>query len=164
MANGNGLASVDHIVVLMLENRSFGHMLGYLYPGNVTPSGQPFEGLAGTESNPDSNGQPVAVFPIEPATANAWNIVSGTTANDIMGCYSPAALPVLSALAKGYAVRHQWFCSVPTQTLPNRAFTCSATSQGYMDPVASPSVGTISHLEQVREELQSRESPTGPAA
>jgi phospholipase C len=59
MANGNGLASVNHIVVLMLENRSFDHMLGYLYPGNVTPSGQPFEGLAGTESNPDSNGQPV---------------------------------------------------------------------------------------------------------
>ncbi len=72
MANGNGLASVNHIVVLMLENRSFDHMLGYLYPGNVTPSGQPFEGLAGTESNPDSNGQPVMVFPIEATIPNAY--------------------------------------------------------------------------------------------
>ena len=186
MANGNGLASVNHIVVLMLENRSFDHMLGYLYPGNLTPSGQPFEGLAGTESNPDSNGQPVTVFPIEATTPNAylmpgadpgegymatnsqlygsntapaagtaapcqgyvtdysytlgwetkeggWDIVTGTTENDIMGCYTPAALPVLSALAKGYAVCDQWFGSVPTETMPNRAFVCAATSQGHMD-------------------------------
>ena len=59
MTNGNGLAAVDHVVVLMLENRSFDHMLGFLYPGNVSPSGQPFDGLTGTESNPGSDGKPV---------------------------------------------------------------------------------------------------------
>ena len=38
----------------MLENRSFDHLLGYLYSdsGNVSPAGQPFEGLTGSESNP----------------------------------------------------------------------------------------------------------------
>jgi phospholipase C len=48
MAN-NQLSSIDNIVVLMLENRSFDHMLGLLYSasGNVSPSGQPFEGLTG---------------------------------------------------------------------------------------------------------------------
>jgi phospholipase C len=186
----NGLASVQHVVVLMLENRSFDHMLGFLYAGNgnVSPSGQPFEGLTGTESNPDATGQRVTVFRIEPATPNAyfmpgadpgegymaansqlfgaaqapaspaavpgmqgfvadfgytlgwqsrqggnWSIVPGTTANDIMGCFTPEALPVLSALAKGYAVCDHWFASVPTETLPNRAFACTATSQGHMD-------------------------------
>jgi phospholipase C len=187
MANGNGLASVNSVVVLMLENRSFDHMLGYLYPGNVTSAGQPFDGLAGTESNPGSNGQPVTVFQIEPTTPNAyympgadpgegymatndqlygsidapvsgltapgqgfvkdyaytlgwqskepasWPIVTGTVEGDIMGCFTPAALPVLSALATGYAVCDQWFASVPTETLPNRAFTCAGTSQGHMD-------------------------------
>ena len=179
------LSSVNHVVVLMLENRSFDHMLGYLYPGNATPAGQPFEGLAGTESNPDGSGNQVTVFPIEPSTANAyfmpgadpgegymatndqlygsdtapasgtvapmtgfvtdyaytlgwetnekWPIVSGTTASDIMGCFSPSALPVLSALARGYAVCDQWFCSAPTETLPNRAFLAAGTSQGHMD-------------------------------
>jgi phospholipase C len=29
MANGNGLASVNSVVMLMLENRSFDHMLGF---------------------------------------------------------------------------------------------------------------------------------------
>jgi phospholipase C len=72
MANGSGLAAIEHIVVLMLENRSFDHMLGFLYPGNVSPSGQPFDGLAGTESNLGSNGQPVTVFRIEPTTPNAY--------------------------------------------------------------------------------------------
>ena len=183
----NPLASVTHIVVLMLENRSFDHMLGYLYTsaGNVSPSGQPFDGLTGSETNPDASGNPVSVFPITASTPNAyfmpgadpgegyaatndqlwasdtapasgtasanqgfikdyaytlgweqnegWSILSGTTANDIMGCFTPEALPVLSALAKGYAVCDQWFASAPTETLPNRAFLLAGTSQGHMD-------------------------------
>jgi phospholipase C len=54
MPAGNGLPSIEHIVVLMLENRSFDHMLGFLYTdnGNVSPLGQPYEGLNGTESKP----------------------------------------------------------------------------------------------------------------
>jgi phospholipase C len=186
--SGNGLVSVENVVVLMLENRSFDHMLGFLYTsaGNVSPSGQPYEGLTGTESNPDSSGNPVTVVQIGPSTPNAyfmpgadpgegykatndqlygsdngsassglvascqgfvkdfgvaigwettsgWSIVPGTTASDIMGCFTPESLPVLSALAKGYAVCDHWFASVPTETLPNRAFACAATSQGHMD-------------------------------
>jgi len=62
-----------------------------------------------------------------------WSIVPGTTANDIMGMFTPQTLPVLSALATGFAVCDFWFASVPTETLPNRAFVCAATSQGHMD-------------------------------
>ncbi|MGA2355896.1 MAG: alkaline phosphatase family protein [Terriglobales bacterium] len=41
------LSKINHIVVVMLENRSFDHMLGFLYQSskNVSPLGQPFEGL-----------------------------------------------------------------------------------------------------------------------
>jgi phospholipase C len=186
-AAGTGLAAINHVVVLMLENRSFDHMLGYLYAdtGNVSPSGQHFEGLTGTESCPDSNGKPVPVFQIAPSTPNAyfmpgadpgegykatnhqlwghdappaqgstatmrgfvndfavaitretnagWTIVPGTTASDIMGCFTPQTLPVLSALAKGYAVCDHWFASIPSETMPNRAFALAGTSQGHMD-------------------------------
>src|SRR5579872_6025471 len=74
MADGTNLAAVNHVVVLMLENRSFDHMLGYLYAGsgNVSPSGQPFEGLTGTESCPDSSGNRVGVYQITPSTPNAY--------------------------------------------------------------------------------------------
>ena len=63
-AAGPGLGSIEHVVVLMLENRSFDHMLGYLYrdAGNVSPAGQPFDGLTGRESNPGSSGAAVPVF------------------------------------------------------------------------------------------------------
>ncbi len=182
----SGLGAIEHIVVLMLENRSFDHMLGYLYQdaGNVSPTGQPFAGLSGSESNPGTDGKPVPVFPINPSTPNAyfmpgadpgegymatnsqlfgsntaptpptatmqgfvtdyaytlgweqkqgWSIVAGTQPQDIMGCFTPEALPVLSALAKGFAVCDHWYGSVPTETLPNRAFVLSGTSQGHMD-------------------------------
>jgi phospholipase C len=68
MAAGTSLLSqINHIVVVMLENRSFDHMLGFLYQSsnNVSPLGQPFEGLTGKESNLDANGKTVTVFPIK---------------------------------------------------------------------------------------------------
>jgi len=48
---------IKHVVVLMLENRSFDSLLGRLYPGSAD-----FNGLSGEESNPDAQGQPVGVW------------------------------------------------------------------------------------------------------
>jgi phospholipase C len=62
-----GLESIDHVILLMLENRSFDHMLGYLYPR----SGD-FDGLDATESNRDLGGTPVSVYPITPEKENAY--------------------------------------------------------------------------------------------
>src|SRR5262249_12532947 len=60
-------------------------------------------------------------------------IVPGTKPSDIMGMFPPEALPVLSGLARGFAVCDRWFSSAPTETFPNRAFACAATSQGHMN-------------------------------
>jgi phospholipase C len=54
-----GLQNLKHIVVLMMENRSFDHMLGALK--KIDPR---INGLKGTESNPDANGNPVPVQPL----------------------------------------------------------------------------------------------------
>ncbi len=59
-----------------------------------------------------------------------------------MGAFTPEALPVLSGLARGFAVCDHRFSSVPTETFPNRAFACAATSQGHMND------GTASHTVQ----------------
>ncbi|RKP46446.1 alkaline phosphatase family protein [Trinickia fusca] len=182
----NQLSQIKHIVQLMLENRSFDQMLGFLYDGNrKTPSGAPFEGLTGDESNPDDSGRNVAMSKITAGMANAYfkpgadpgegfyntnmqlfstmhpaagtkpsnrgfvlnfksaidydiahhysDSLPGTQSADIMQMYTPDMLPVMSALARGYAVCDQWFASVPTQTVPNRAFAAAATSQGRLD-------------------------------
>jgi phospholipase C len=186
----NQLGSVEHIVVLVLENRSFDHMLGFLYAdsGNVSPvSKQPFEGLTGKEANSDETGTPVPVSALTPGATNVYftpgadpgegflatnaqlfgqtsppagasatntgfvtdfaatlkgidahrPIIPGTVATDIMGIFTPELLPVLSGLARGFAVCDHWFSSVPTETFPNRAFLCAATSQGHMDDSTS---------------------------
>lgn len=183
----NQLHAIKHVVQLMLENRSFDQMLGFLYEssGNKSPTGADFEGLTGNESNPDDTGRDVKVFKIDHTAKHPYlmpgadpgegffntnyqlfstdqpaqgakpnnqgfvinfkaaiasdlakhykDTLAGTQPSDIMGMYTPEMLPVMSGLAKGFAVCDHWFASAPTQTIPNRAFAAAATSQGHLD-------------------------------
>ncbi len=115
---GNGLIAVAHVVVLMLENRSFDHMLGYLYTsaGNVSPAGHPYDGLTGSESNPDATGKPVPVFPITPATPNAY--------------FMPGADP-----GEGFpATNNQYYASDAGPATAGQAASC----QGFVNRLGSP--------------------------
>jgi phospholipase C len=53
-------------------------------------------------------------------------------AKQIMGSFSPQMLPVLSTLAKNFAVYDNWFCAVPSQTFCNRSFFHASTSHGFV--------------------------------
>lgn len=53
------------------------------------------------------------------------------SARQIMQSYAPEQVPVISALAKGYAVSDAWFASVPSQTWPNRYFLLAGTCFGH---------------------------------
>jgi phospholipase C len=53
------LGKIDHFVVLMLENRSFDSMLGMLGRHYENPG--MFDGLMGTETNPDADGRAIPV-------------------------------------------------------------------------------------------------------
>ena len=74
-----------------------------------------------------------AYIPRRAAMPKIFGALPGTVAKNIMGMFAPETLPVMSALARSYAVCDHWFASVPTQTMPNRAFMCAATSTGKMD-------------------------------
>ena len=50
---------IEHVIVLMLENRSFDSMLGALYP-----AGPGFAGLTGTESNPYQRSDGIEALPV----------------------------------------------------------------------------------------------------
>jgi phospholipase C len=183
----NQLGKIDHVVQLMLENRSFDQMLGFLYSdsGNKSPSGHAFDGLTGNEWNPDDTGKQIKVYKIQATDPHPYlmpgadpgegfdntnyqlfstddpapgaipdnkgfvvnfkaaiasdlakhykDTLPGTVASQIMGMYTPDLLPILSGLAKGFAVCDAWFASAPTMTMPNRAFSAAATSQGHLD-------------------------------
>lgn len=174
------LAHIQHVVVLMLENRSLDHLCGFLYSGahgprHVLPAGSSpgFNGMPLSYSNPSNPGyfngsgppNPVAVhagahdrgvphedpqevfedinlqlFGTETPLANQHATMNGflisyqrtkpANPNEIMECYTPDQLPVISTLAREFAISDAWYASVPTQTWPNRAYFHLGTSRG----------------------------------
>lgn len=177
------LQQIDHVVVVMFENRSLDTMCGWLYgdgaqaPAHFLPQGSParFDGLRHDLWNPANasffTGAPPDKLPVfDQATsftnpvvdpeetfahvtyqlygpggfaespqfpmlgfAVDYQIVAPGKQPEIMEPYSPAQLPVLSALARNYAISDAWFCSVPSQTWPNRCFVHAGTSNGNVD-------------------------------
>ncbi len=165
---------IQHVFVLMLENRAFDHLLGFSgISGTDAASGLPTKvnGLSGTEANV-YNGVPypvastadysMAVDPGHeftdvlcqlagaaavyapggsyPAIDNSGFVASYVEAcakakiqnppGEIMKCYSPDQLPVLTALAKEFAICDNWHASMPGPTWPNRMFVHAASSAG----------------------------------
>ena len=157
-----GLDQLQHIVVLMMENRSFDHMLGSL-PG--------IGGIddAGAYINPDTNGNPVKPQPLAEFQAQLQpdpdhhfpavdlQIFGGDTSPNrkpnmqgfvksyfhqqgdvghsqkILYYFPKEKLPVLTTLAQEFAVFNRWFASIPGPTICNRAFAHYGTSFGRVD-------------------------------
>ena len=68
--SGSGnLSKIDHIVVLMMENRSFDHMLGYLKLDGVMPE---VEGLEASMVN-EYDGRSYPVHPLGRAGLEGFN-------------------------------------------------------------------------------------------
>lgn len=164
----------QHLVVLMLENRSFDHMLGFLksptyaiegLDPNALPTNDPAVGNVPVPATPDArtvsdlNPDPahdflnvnVQVFgnkdadifgPLMQGFVKDYAAVSKdpTKAANIMKCFTAQTLPILSTLAKRYAVCDHWFSSVPGSTIPNRLFAHAAHSGGSLtqDAILAP--------------------------
>jgi phospholipase C len=153
------------VVVLMLENRSFDHMLGFLDHGGLQPISGPANPADPTDPASPSY-RPFALTDQDTLTHDpkhsyddvmrqltaldgpwtsapvtntgfAWNYAAetGGQPQEVMGCHTPDRLPVMSALAREYAVCSRWFGSVPSQTWPNRLFAHAATSDGEISNV-----------------------------
>lgn len=146
--DNSNLAKIDHIVVLMLENRSFDHMLGYLKLEGANPD---VDGLDATMSNTHGGKSfsvhhlPGTVFKNDPDHSSAavaeqlsndnggfaTNYVRRHPTDDpglIMGFHNGSDLPVYDHLARNFCVCDRWFCSVPGATWPNRLYSVAAQS------------------------------------
>ncbi|KAJ4757408.1 Non-specific phospholipase C6 [Rhynchospora pubera] len=148
---------IKAIVVLVLENRSFDHMLGWM-KRSVNPS---IDGLTGDECNPNSTKDPNPHFVCVSEDAVYVNSDPGhsfedvlqqvfgsgrvpsmlgfvqqamSISNDLSGTvmsgFNPQNLPVFASLVQEFAVFDRWFSSIPGPTQPNRLFVYSATSHG----------------------------------
>ena len=72
---------------------------------------------------------PTPKWPMQGFVVNYQNTASSAP-SQIMESYSPTQVLVISALAQNYALSDAWFCSVPSQTLPNRSFVHAADLTG----------------------------------
>src|SRR5438874_4465954 len=62
----NQLQTVESVIVLMLENRGFDNVMGFLHTddGNKTPNGDSYNGLTGNETNP-ANSDGTSLVPVQ---------------------------------------------------------------------------------------------------
>ena len=75
----------------------------------------------------------------------------------IMTGYAPEQVPVISALARGFATFDHWFCEVPSQTFPNRSFFHAGTSSGYVVNTSPPDSFPVHNTaETIFERLESK--------
>src|SRR2546428_12001060 len=96
-----GLENLKHVVVLMMENRSFDHMLGALKAEDPR-----IDGLTGAEWNPDTTGLPARVQPLaeyqgqlDPDPDHHFPGVDLQIFNDDM---TPTRVPTMMGFVKSY--------------------------------------------------------------
>jgi len=131
---------IDHIVVLMMENRSFDHMLGYRSFINSDTNG-----LTGNETNSFSRGGSYRVFhlaktagirtPAHGFDATREQIANGTMNGFVenyskragvfdpglvMSYYDARELPMYEFLANNFAICDAWHSAHPGETQCNR--------------------------------------------
>lgn len=156
------LQKFDHLVILMMENRSFDQMLGYL---SLEAGRIDVDGLRGGEQNAYRvNGAgPVTTVPSRHAASTALGknqdpchdgvcvdqqVASGNTGfvqnySDrlpkdpdpglVMDYFNAGDLPVYDFLAREFSVADRWFSSVLGSTWPNRLYLTSGMAAGSRD-------------------------------
>jgi len=153
---------IEHVVVLMLENRSFDHMLGYLSlergrtdvdglrPGMANAVGAtsyPIHRLGATHLpderwDPDHSGgatrEQINDGAMDGFAASYAQTLQGRgLANPdpgvVMGYYNHEDLPVYDHLAEHFLVCDRWHSSVPGATWPNRLYALAGSAAGSLD-------------------------------
>lgn len=153
------LSKVDRVVVLMLENRSFDHMLGYLsleggrpdvdgvpagFANEYSGRSWPVHHLKDTavSDDPDHSALRVDVqvgggrmdgFVTSFAETLRDRGVADHDPGAVMGYYGAAEVPVFDHLAKHFVVCDRWFSSVPGATWPNRLYALCGRAAGSRD-------------------------------
>jgi phospholipase C len=135
-------APFDTVVVLMMENRSFDHLLGWVPGADGKQAGlsyPAFHGGAAQTAALGSNTQ--ACGDKDPAhdwesmvkhynngKMDGWLQTQTTGDHFPIGYYEEAQVPILGALAQNYTLFTRYHCSLMAATWPNRFYQLSAAT------------------------------------
>lgn len=158
--SGNKKGPIEHVVVLMLENRSFDQMLGCMK--QVYPDLEGVDIAMDPRSCPDFPNRnheiaqlnlperclkpdpkhdhtnvlrqvdPACGFVEDYVQAYPHDILDLSKKASVMGVYPRGFLYALHTLAENFAICDHWYSSVPGPTWPNRFFVHSGTSKGHV--------------------------------
>jgi len=144
-------APFDTVVVVMMENRSFDHFLGWLPGADGKQAGLSYRDRGGTlrpthALAPDFQGcefhdprhdwRSVAVQ-LDGGKCDGWLRTQAVGDTYPVGYYTAADLPVTAALARGHTVCDRYHCSMLGPTGPNRMYMWSATTD-YLEGPPGP--------------------------
>jgi phospholipase C len=133
-------SGIEHIVVVMMENRSFDHFLGWLPGADGRQAGLTFTDQAGaphsthylgTEYNGCSHPDPDHSYEggrvqYDGGAMDGW-LRKGSGDDDFaLGYYRAADRPFMSNLALNYTSCDRYFCSILAETYPNRFYMHAA--------------------------------------
>jgi phospholipase C len=154
---------INHILVIVQENRSFDHYLGrltaqgYYQPGDFTDGGAGFANSQQLDSpppgwsNPDGDGGTVVPHPDDEycfGVNHGWGAMHDDWDNGALDHFvtqnnpdgertffyeDDTVIPFYYTLANTFSVGDQYHCSVLSSTWPNRYFLMAATSFGIGD-------------------------------
>ncbi|HEY1366451.1 MAG TPA: alkaline phosphatase family protein [Gaiellaceae bacterium] len=134
-------SGLDHVVVLMMENRSFDHLLGWLPGADGKQAGLTYT---------DASGAPHQTFPLAPDFQGCshsdpdhsfdggrieWNngacdgwLRAGSNDLFSIGYYRQRDLPFLGQAAPAWTVCDRYFAAILAPTFPNRFYQLAAVT------------------------------------
>jgi len=131
-------SQIEHIVVVMMENRSFDHFLGWLPGSRGTQAGLSYLDSDGEAhptwhlttyvgcSHPDpDHSYAGGRSEVDDGKMDGW---LRTTTNDVfsIGYYEESDLQFFSAAARNFTTLDNYFASILSSTFPNRVFQHAA--------------------------------------
>jgi len=150
-----GKSGIEHIVVVMMENRSFDHFLGWLPKANGKQAGLKYKDSDGVShptyrltsytgcGHPDpDHSYAGGRDEYDDGKMDGW---LRTTTNDTycIGYYEEADLPFFAGLARNFTTLDNYFPSILSSTFPNRVFSHAAQTDRLDNSVSLSTLPTI---------------------
>ncbi|PYR61516.1 MAG: phospholipase [Acidobacteria bacterium] len=149
-------SGIEHIVVVMMENRSFDHLLGWLPNAHGKQEGLTYVDAAGFahQTHPLAPDYTGCKHPDPDHSYDGGRVQyndgrmdgflrSGSNDDYAIGYYVEADLPFSSALARNYTTLEHYFCSILGPTFPNRIFLHAAQTDRLGNTAQLAKVPTI---------------------
>lgn len=150
------LQDIKHVVVVMMENRSFDHFLGWLPGANGRQAGLTYQ---------DPNGNAFSTYPLAPdyqgcglndpdhshegglveyngGACDGW-LRAGMNDGFCIGYYTKQDLPFLGAAAPAWTTCDNYFSAILAETYPNRIYQHAAQTDRLVNTLDISALPTI---------------------